>query len=198
MKSQFRQEMLKKRNTIRNKAKKDRIILEKLLDLPEFIKANTVLTYVSTEHEVDTISLIEHCFRNNISVAVPGIVIGSNREIPRPSERLSHPQGEECRTCPQEEMQFFLLLKRWEIGKRVNGNHPNDVCITPGVAFCKDGNRLGYGGGYYDRFFGSGFSGSKIGLCYEEFLYDSFPFPVEKHDEKVKIILSNDGYQYGK
>jgi 5-formyltetrahydrofolate cyclo-ligase len=140
------------------KSQKDTRIFEKLIKLPEFSESKLVLTYVSTEIEVDTRRLITYCFEKNIPVAVPGIA--------------------------DEEMRFFMFEKFWEIGQEVT-NFGGSICVVPGVAFDQNGYRLGYGGGYYDRFL-SGYTGFKIGICYEEFLMD---IPVEKHDERVDLIV---------
>ena len=64
----------------------------------------------------------------------------------------------------------------------------NTVCIVPGLAFTPDGGRLGYGGGYYDRFL-SDYSGTSIGLCYSELLFDSLP--SEEYDIAVDIIITD-------
>lgn len=48
-----------------------------------------------------------------------------------------------------------------------------DVCFVPGVAYCKNMQRIGYGGGYYDRFLAD-FRGLKVGITYEELVEDFF------------------------
>lgn len=64
----------------------------------------------------------------------------------------------------------------------------NALCIVPGICFDKQGYRLGYGKGYYDRFL-SGFFGSAIGLVYENFLLEKLP--VYGTDIKVNYIVTD-------
>lgn len=61
-------------------------------------------------------------------------------------------------------------------------------CIVPGIAFDRQGVRLGRGGGYYDRFLGR-CSGLRIGVAFNEGL-TSEPLPSEGHDELMNIIVS--------
>ena len=63
----------------------------------------------------------------------------------------------------------------------------NCVCLVPALAYDKNGYRLGYGKGYYDRFIKK-FIIISVGLCYNEFLSDGLP--VEKHDEAVDCIAT--------
>jgi len=156
-KVELRRELIKKRRSAANKAEKDSAVFEQLIALPQLKKAELVLTYVSTEIEVDTRRLIDYCFENKIALAVPGIV--------------------------DEKMRFFQLLN-WEIGNEIF-DFSNSICIVPALAYDKSNRRLGYGGGYYDRFL-KDYTGYKIGLCYEEFMLD---IPVEEHDEGVDIVL---------
>ncbi len=62
-----------------------------------------------------------------------------------------------------------------------------DLVIVPGLAFDKAGYRLGYGGGYYDRYL-SGLSLRTIGLCPEQRLLSDIP--RETHDQKVQMLIT--------
>ena len=160
-KQALRKALIEKRRNIADKPYKDSIIFEKLIDLPRFKKSDFVLTYVSFGTEVDTRELILYCFNNGIKVAVPGIV--------------------------NEEMKFFLIESFDEIGDEVS-DFTNSICIVPGLTFGSDNKRLGYGGGYYDRFLRS-FCGFKVGLCYKELILNNIP--TEKHDEGVDLVIWN-------
>ena len=64
----------------------------------------------------------------------------------------------------------------------------NSIIIVPGVSFSRDGHRLGYGGGYYDRFL-QNYRGKSVGLCYEDMISDSIP--VQEHDIAVNILITD-------
>jgi 5-formyltetrahydrofolate cyclo-ligase len=69
-----------------------------------------------------------------------------------------------------------------------------DVIIVPAVAFDKEGNRLGRGGGYYDRFLKKQSHATFIGVGYDFQLVDEVP--VRKHDQKMhRIILPSQTIQ---
>ena len=53
---------------------------------------------------------------------------------------------------------------------------------------CREGNRLGYGKGFYDRFLAD-FDGVTIGLCYSEFLLEEIP--TGENDRRVDIVVSD-------
>lgn len=62
-----------------------------------------------------------------------------------------------------------------------------DVILVPGRAFDKDGNRLGRGKGYYDRFLAENFNVPTVGICYPSQIVDYVP--NDKNDIKIKEIL---------
>ena len=64
------------------------------------------------------------------------------------------------------------------------------VCLVPGLTFDPDGNRLGYGKGYYDRFLRD-FNGKTVGVCYASFV--KWNIPSDKYDVPVQYLLT-DGY----
>jgi len=60
------------------------------------------------------------------------------------------------------------------------------LCLVPGLAFDEDGFRLGYGGGYYDRFLAN-FQGSTLGICYQTMQQ---AVPKQPHDLSVDEVIS--------
>lgn len=64
---------------------------------------------------------------------------------------------------------------------------PPEVVLVPGLAFDKEGARLGYGGGYYDRTLDS-FDGTAVGLAFAFQVVDSLP--VLEHDRRVDILVT--------
>ncbi|GAB4014115.1 MAG: hypothetical protein Fur0010_11770 [Bdellovibrio sp.] len=64
------------------------------------------------------------------------------------------------------------------------------LILVPGLGFSRDGERLGRGKGYYDRYL-SQFNGLKIGICFEEMLLKKIP--SESHDVKVDFVVSDQG-----
>lgn len=65
-----------------------------------------------------------------------------------------------------------------------------DVMLVPGLVLDMHGRRIGYGKGYYDRFFSqSGKDFLKVGICFEEFLEEDLP--QDSHDVPVDIIITD-------
>jgi 5-formyltetrahydrofolate cyclo-ligase len=63
-----------------------------------------------------------------------------------------------------------------------------DIILVPGLAFDRSGIRLGRGGGYYDRLL-SEFDGLRVGVCFEEVLFERIP--AELHDERMDFLMTS-------
>ena len=63
-----------------------------------------------------------------------------------------------------------------------------DILIVPGVAFTRQGDRMGYGGGYYDRFIPRCTRARVLALAFEEQIYDVLP--TEEHDLRIPLIIT--------
>jgi 5-formyltetrahydrofolate cyclo-ligase len=181
MKRDIRKEILKKRDEISPDVKlvKNALIKERLFTLPEFISAKTVFFYASFRSEVETLSMIKESLKMGKSVVLPRVDKEKHRlrlyEIKDGSELSPGYMG-----IPEPSLRDERLVNLDDI----------DVVIIPGAAFDYSGNRLGYGGGYYDILL----SESKkkipiIALAYEEQLVDSIP--SETHDVKVDMIVTD-------
>ncbi|MCI5880154.1 MAG: 5-formyltetrahydrofolate cyclo-ligase [Bacillales bacterium] len=170
MKSELRGKYLKKRMEYKNPLS-DMIIYNKVIR--GIHKYDKVLIYVSKENEVDTINIIKYCLHNNIKVAVP--------------------------KCNNNEMLFYyidsldeLSLNKYNIlepnNKRLVRSYKNSICITPSILLDNKGNRIGYGGGYYDRFF-TKYDGCKLGIIYKECMVDELS--LDSHDIKLDYIITD-------
>lgn len=65
-----------------------------------------------------------------------------------------------------------------------------DICLVPGLAFSRVGERLGRGGGFYDRYL-KNFSGLKIGIAYKEQILEHIP--CDEHDIILDRVVSEEG-----
>ena len=139
-KKQIRSKILWKLKTQKeeDRTKKSRIIKKKLLRASEFIKAKTVMFYLSFDGEVNTKEMIREAQSLGKIVVVP--TCKKDRNI------------EPCILCKNTR----LKNSPYGVYEPVVGNHIKlqdiDLVILPGVAFDKGGKRLGRGRGYYDRF----------------------------------------------
>lgn len=156
------------------------IITNKLLLSEEFHKARTIFCYVAVEEEVHTADILQKVLATGKRLCVPyitdskgGIMIAAR-----------------LRSMSDLTEGTFGILTAPAYDGAIEEISPEDIdlVIVPGVAFSAEGQRIGMGGGYYDRFLGS-VSGKSIGLAYECQLYDSLP--VEQHDKRVdKVVIS--------
>ena len=151
------------------KTRADEELTQRLLELPAFQEAKTLATYLSFDHEFSTADLIQAALQLGKRVCVP-------------------------RTYPQGRMEFveydpdilektrFGLLEPNEQGKVVD-KAEIDLIHVPGLVFQSKGYRIGYGGGYYDRYLAD-FAGKTVSTIYsiqqKEFQPDVFDQAVQE------------------
>lgn len=120
--------------------KKSFYIKEKLFDLVEFIKATTILLYLSFDGEVETWRMIEKAISLGKKVAVPF--------IDRLSDTLIPAAIRDC-SVSLVEGPYGIYEPRH---RRIVPTRTIDLIVVPALAFDHSGNRIGRGKGYYDRF----------------------------------------------
>lgn len=181
MKKTIRREVLKRRDEIPPdiKSVKDAFIKERLFDLPEFINSKTVFFYASFRSEVETLSMIKESLKMGKKIVLPKVDKERHRlklhEIKDISELSPGYMG-----IPEPSLSGERLVRLDDI----------ELVIIPGSAFDCSGNRLGYGGGYYDILLSEGKRKIPIiALAYEEQLVDKIP--SETHDVKVDMIVTD-------
>lgn len=144
-----------------------------LLEIPEFNQAKHVFCYISYLDEVETRPLISTFLEQNRDLAVPKIM--------NKTEILAISLSDFSELEPDK--RGILTPKSNEAVTK-----PFDIAITPGLGFTEKGDRLGYGRGYYDRWFAKNNVKTKIGLAFEVQIVDELP--VEETDLPLDIIVT--------
>lgn len=174
----------KKRLTMEEITERSNVLAGKLFELDEYKNADTVFVYISFNQEVRTAPIIERALNDGKRVAAPRIISCDPFGIKLP--------------LSVQYMEFVYLDENtvWREYKGIR--EPADgavadedaLVIVPGLAFGRDLNRIGYGGGFYDRYFAcSERELFKVALCYGFQVFDSLE--VDGHDVKIDKLISD-------
>lgn len=176
-KRQLRADFKKLRNSIEESVRADesKKIADRLLSSQIYKTARTIFVYVSAGSEVKTDTIIKTALTDGKRVAVPlcntnlktmdAVLIKDTSQLAIGAYGLFEPS--------YKDMQ---VLKKSEI----------DLVIVPALAFDRTGIRLGYGGGYYDKFL-KDFNGFSVGLSFTCCITDRLP--AEKFDCPVDRVI---------
>lgn len=174
LKKSLRQEMKAKRNALTEEEKSSAAArcLSRLKELPEFMNADWIYAYIACRNELETADIIIWCIENGKHVAVPKVQgeimhfyeIHSLQDCVPGAFNIPEPVGEEKDRI--DEPGFMLV---------------------PGLAFDKEGNRLGYGGGFYDKYLASHKGIITAALAYDFQLVAEVP--TEGYDKKMNYIV---------
>ena len=161
---------LKKQHSKESLLEQSKIILNTLENNEHFIDAKTVMLYSSLPDEVNTHDFLEK-WRNEKRIILP-TVVGDDIIPVELSKETEFAIGDFNIMEPQN--------------KEYTGDY--DLIVVPGVAFDKNGNRIGRGKGYYDRFLCKHLDIYRIGICFDFQLVDEVP--TEDNDIKMNDIIS--------
>ena len=182
-KRRLRKEIIRKRDQLSPEevTGKSRLIGSKLCDLPAFREAGAIMFFLSFGSEVDTLPMVEETNRQGkIALApktdpgncelTPSQVLDLDSDLVPGAYNIPEPREEALRPYPPEKV---------------------DLLVVPGVAFDLEKRRLGYGGGYYDRFFARlKEQAPLVALAFELQIVPEIP--AEKWDQKVDLIITED------
>lgn len=148
------------------------VICEKFLGLTEYEGAKAVFAYMDCKNEVETKKVIEQCWKDGKTVAVPKVfgeimkyyVITSYDDLEEGYFGIPEPKYQQLQEIVCED----------------------GLMILPGVAFDVDRHRVGYGGGFYDRYLEAHPNMIKIAFAFEFQMFDKVPFEVfDRQPEKI-------------
>ncbi|MFV0414443.1 MAG: 5-formyltetrahydrofolate cyclo-ligase [Oscillospiraceae bacterium] len=154
----------------------DEAIARRLYALPEFAAAGVVFCYVGVKREVATRAILVAALAAGKTVCVPKCFANGVMQARR------------ITGLAQLRPAAFGLLEPGETAPLVQ---PGAIhfCVVPCVAADRQGNRLGYGGGYYDRYLPQ-MQGHTACLCRHRLLQASLP--QEPHDLPVQLVLTEE------
>ena len=142
------------------------------LNCAQYKEAKTIYGYLPYNQEVRTVPMLEQAMRDGKRVAVP--------------------------KCYGDEMRFIYMDDLSKVEKGY-ANIPEPIAddpvaddktalvLMPGMAFTKDGKRMGYGGGFYDKFLASEPDHPTVALCYDFQMVEDLP--TEDYDIPVDCVL---------
>ncbi|MDO4183510.1 MAG: 5-formyltetrahydrofolate cyclo-ligase [Coriobacteriia bacterium] len=163
------------------RARSDAAICEAVVRSAGFAQAHVLLTYCSTAEEVGTKSIIAVALDQGKQVVLPRVA------GPAAMEWYAVSSLQDLQRSP-----FGILEPDSALAQPYLPNsRSSQLALVPGLAFNTGGFRLGYGGGYYDRFL-SAFEGCAWGLCREAFFFDG-ALPREPHDVPVAGVVTESG-----
>ena len=176
-KSALRRRLIEKRNAMSAKVREelDRAIAERVAALPCFRDATAVLLYVPVATEIDVSPLMREAWRRGIPVGLPVCDPATKTMTFRRAEP----------NVPLTEGAFGIPTPPKD-AERIKPNEKT-VCVLPALAYDRNRVRLGYGGGYYDRFLDA-FAGISVGVAYEKTVLDSVC--AEVHDRPADVLVT--------
>ena len=169
------------RDEIPESARKEKSqkIFSRLKSLEEYKKARRIFIFVSMGSEVETIFWLDELLEN--------------KEVLIPATKKGDPEMKMARLLSKDELveNYWGILELPEDLVPEREENTCDLIITPGLAFDRQGYRIGYGSGFYDRFFSS-HEGYRLGVGFHEQLVDDLP--RDEYDLPVHAFLSDADY----
>jgi len=168
----------KLRNSIPEDEKErlDELIFQRIISNSLYNECKILLIYYSVNSEVDTLRLIKHALSIGKTIALPRC----NADRTMSFYKINSLDNLEISAYgisePAED--FDMLISIFD----------GALCMVPALAFDKNGYRLGYGGGYYDRFLSTHEKINTLGICYSVCLADNLI--REEHDISIDYLLT--------
>ena len=181
MKKEFRKNVIDKRKSqnLNLISKKSHIIAKKILQLDCVKNAKTIMLYLDFDNEVQTNNLIKELISSNKIVACPVTLKEERKLIPYQILNLENGIKIGAYNIREPKVDECLKVDISDI----------DIVIVPAVAYDVNCYRLGYGGGFYDRFLQKLNPNAKtIGIAFDFQIFDEIP--KESHDAKLDFVVT--------
>ena len=148
------------------------LLAEQFYQTPQYKNAKTIYGYLPYNQEVRTVPMLRQALLDGKKVAVPKVY------------------GHEMRFIYMEDLEKTATGYAGipePIADEPVAHDPTALVLMPGLAFDRTGNRMGYGGGFYDKFLADEPDHPTVALCYEFQLLPSVP--REEYDVPVDVVL---------
>lgn len=174
-KKKLRTEFLAKRDNVSPDKKRgwDANLFDRLINHTKFIEAESILCFVSFRNEPDTIPILIHILEQGKTLFVPRVV-----------SRNEGMEIVEVESLNQLQSGAYGILEPVDLQ---SSNSTPDLVIVPGLIFTQSGYRIGYGGGFYDRFLAKHPESNTISMVYPFQLIDEMP--IEDTDQLVDELI---------
>lgn len=179
LKKSLRREIIAKRKEIPDDLYKlwSNEICEKIISLKAYQESNQLLAYYAVRKEVDLSKLIEHALASEKKVYLPKCM---------PESKLLFLRY----TGPQDVAagKFQIMEPVTQEKANLSTREESTFLVEPGVAFDKGKNRLGYGGGYYDRFMAKHTGLTSVAAAFDLQIMEEVP--VGQYDVPCKYVIT--------
>jgi 5-formyltetrahydrofolate cyclo-ligase len=180
-KQQIREQAHAARRELENKDELSRAITDRVMQLPEYTRANAVMFYIDVRAEVRTRHALPAALASGKTIVVPWcnehgelelFRLDGMQELELGMYRILEPRAE-LRPLPEKQI----------------APHELDLILVPGVAFDRHGGRTGHGKGYYDKLLQHArHDAPLVGLAFE---CQMFPeIPMQSHDIFMDKIVT--------
>lgn len=175
-KKEWRKEIANRLERLEDREEKESTALQHLYRLEQWEKAEVVAMTLSFRDEFRTDAILASAFAEGKTVLLPKVI------------------GKEMRFFKVDEAHPYVInamgIKEPGEGAEEVELEEADLCLVPGRAFTLEGDRLGWGGGYYDQAL-SGYRGSRITVTFDAQVVDSLP--TEPFDERIDLLITESG-----
>lgn len=159
------------------KAEKDGKICDYIINSMSFKYADVLLMFCPTDEEINILPLFEAAKKEGKRVAFPKCYAKGIMKFYYVDDLSLLVEGKYGIKAPEEGEEFASSL------------HP--LCIVPSLSATKKGTRLGYGGGFYDRFLHK-FEGISMCVQYDDFVTEELP-QERRYDKKFDVLVTESG-----
>lgn len=166
----------KLRENVPDRLDKEAAAAERMLSSDYVRNADAVLIFRSVGSEISTLSITDALLKTGKPVALPRCQSGGTMTfhlIDSPDDLI---KGKYGIPEPQEHLPQPTVTDK-------------TLCIVPALAFTESGHRLGYGGGYYDRFIAANPQALYVGFGFDEFISEQLP--LDKFDRRINAIITD-------
>ncbi|MDY0087546.1 MAG: 5-formyltetrahydrofolate cyclo-ligase [Coriobacteriia bacterium] len=148
---------------------------QRLLALPEIVRARVVLAYAATPEEIDPAPVVDALRRRGVTVALPRVAGREELTVQRVDANM-----------PLVRSKFGIIEPPADAPEISPANI--DVAIVPGVAFDESCQRVGHGIGYYDRLLARMPHATAVGLAFDSQVLAEVP--SEEHDVSLDVLVT--------